>query len=110
VKKGYWWPGMGTDVRKYVDGCVIYQQMKVVTHLTAPKWFSSITFKFQLLTSWKVHPMFYASELVSYQEMEVHGLNYTEPPPDLINGEEHYEVEVIIQYKGTGSCQRSLVT
>jgi len=54
--------------------------------------------------------MFYASELVSYQEMEVHGLNYTEPPPDLINGEEHYEVEVIIQYKGTGSCQRSLVT
>jgi len=54
--------------------------------------------------------MFHASELAPYLEMEVHGPNYTEPPPDLINGEEHYKVEVITQHKGTGSCQRYLVT
>jgi len=34
VKKAYWWPGMGTYVRKYVDGCAMCQQMKVITHPT----------------------------------------------------------------------------
>jgi len=74
-----------------------YRPFKVIEVL------SPITFKLQLLTAWKVHPMFHASELVSYLEMEVHDLNYTEPPPDLIDGEKHYEVEAIIQHKGTGS-------
>jgi hypothetical protein len=36
VKKAYWWPGMGTYVRKYVDGCTLCQQMKVITHPTTP--------------------------------------------------------------------------
>jgi hypothetical protein len=71
---------------------------------------SHITFKLQLPTAWKVHPVFHASELVSYLETEVHGPNYTKPPPDLIDGEEHYKVEAIIQHKGTRPCQRYLVT
>jgi hypothetical protein len=71
---------------------------------------SPITFKLQLPTAWKVHPVFHASELLSYLETEVHGPNYTEPPPDLIDGEEHYEVEAIIQHKGTGSRRKYLVT
>ena len=40
----------------------------------------------------------------------MHGPNFTEPPPDLIDGEEHYEVEAILQHKGTGSRRRYLVS
>jgi hypothetical protein len=29
--------------------------------------------------------------------MEKHGLNFLEPPPDLINGEEEWEVEEILE-------------
>jgi hypothetical protein len=36
VKKAYWWPSMGAYVRKYVDGCTLCQQMKVITHPTTP--------------------------------------------------------------------------
>jgi hypothetical protein len=36
VKKAYWWPGMGTYIRKFVDGCTMCQQMKVITHPTTP--------------------------------------------------------------------------
>jgi hypothetical protein len=75
----------------------------------APKWYgpftveavlSSITFKIRLPPSWKSHPVFHASELSSYQETKVHGLNNTEPPPDIINGQEKYEIEAILAHKG----------
>ncbi|KAG1787466.1 uncharacterized protein HD556DRAFT_1448653 [Suillus plorans] len=38
------------------------------------------------------------------------GLNFTEPPPDLIDGEEHHKVEAILQHKGTGSRHWYLVS
>jgi len=67
---------------------------------------SPITFKIQLPPSWKSHPVFHASELSSYQETEVHGPNNTEPPPDIINGQEEYEIEAILAHKGNvkGKC------
>jgi hypothetical protein len=36
VKRDYWWPGMGTFVRNYIDGCATCQQMKSQTHPSAP--------------------------------------------------------------------------
>ena len=30
----------------------------------------------------------------------MHGPNYPQPPPDLINGEEEYEVEWILKHQG----------
>jgi len=36
VKCDYWWPGLGTYVRKYVDGCSLCQQMKADTHPVTP--------------------------------------------------------------------------
>ena len=59
---------------------------------------SPITFKLRLPKTWKVHPTFHASELSSYRETDVHGPNATNPPPDLIDGEEEYEVEAIISH------------
>jgi hypothetical protein len=63
-------------------------------------------FKIGLPPSWKSHPVFHASELSSYQETEVHGPNNTEPPPDIINGQEEYEIEAILTHKGNikGKC------
>lgn len=31
--------------------------------------------------------------------MEIHGPNYTRPPPDLIEGEDNYEVKAIIGHR-----------
>ena len=54
---------------------------------------SHIAYQLDLLKNWKIHNMFHASLLSPYKEMEEHGPNFTEPPPDLINGEEEWEVE-----------------
>ena len=43
--------------------------------------------------------MFHASELSSYQETEVHGPNFPEPPPDLVAGEEEYEIDAIKNHR-----------
>jgi hypothetical protein len=34
--------------------------------------------------------------LTPYHKTEFHGINYNKPPPDLIDGEEEYEVEWIV--------------
>jgi hypothetical protein len=65
------------------------------------KLYCPITFTLQLPEQWHIHPMFHASELLSYQETDIHGPNLQEPPPDIITGEE-YEVEAILAHKGTG--------
>jgi hypothetical protein len=36
VKRDYWWPGLGTDVRKYIEGCALCQQMKSDMHPVTP--------------------------------------------------------------------------
>jgi hypothetical protein len=36
VKCDYWWPGMGTFIRKYIEGCTLCQQMKYNTHPSTP--------------------------------------------------------------------------
>ena len=34
IRRDFWWPGMYTFVRKFVEGCTLCQQMKVNTHPT----------------------------------------------------------------------------
>jgi len=36
IQCNYWWPGMTTFMKKYVEGCAKCQQMKVNTHLATP--------------------------------------------------------------------------
>ncbi|KAG2046331.1 hypothetical protein BDR06DRAFT_899432, partial [Suillus hirtellus] len=36
VKWEAWWPGMGTYIQNYMDGCATCQQMKVDTHPVTP--------------------------------------------------------------------------
>ena len=40
--------------------------------------------------------MFHAGLLKPYKETRIHGPNYTRPPPDLVKGEQEYEVEAIL--------------
>jgi Chromo (CHRromatin Organisation MOdifier) domain len=58
-----------------------------------------VSFHLEIPPQWKqkkVHPMFHTSLLSPYKEMEEHGANFPEPPPDLVEGEEEYEVEEIL--------------
>jgi Chromo (CHRromatin Organisation MOdifier) domain len=50
--------------------------------------------------------VFHASLLTPYHETEAHGVNYLEPPPDVIAGEEEYEVEEILDSKKMGRTQK----
>ena len=43
-----------------------------------------------------IHPVFHVDLLTPYRETPMHGCNYLRPPPDLVKGEEEYEVECIL--------------
>ena len=46
--------------------------------------------------------MFHVDLLTPYHETELHEPNFTKPPPDLIDGEEEYEIEEILQSRKFG--------
>jgi hypothetical protein len=46
--------------------------------------------------------MFHANLLMPYKEMELHGPNYTQLPPDLVDGEQEFEVEKILDAQQRG--------
>ena len=63
---------------------------------TVTKAISRTSFRLELPPQWKVHPVFHASLLTPYKETREHGPNFTEPPPDLIDGQPEWEVEAIL--------------
>ena len=66
------------------------------------KVLSPITYQLELPPQWKIHDVFHADLLTPYHETELHGPNFTRPPPDLIDGEEEYEVKEIVQSRKYG--------
>ena len=61
------------------------------------KVLSPITYQLTLPPQWKIHNVFHVDLLTPYHETELHRPNFARPPPDLINGEEEYEIEEILQ-------------
>ena len=55
-----------------------------------------MVYKLEIPKAWKIFDTFHALFLMPYKEMEQHGHNFLEPPPDLIEGEEEYEVEKVL--------------
>ena len=63
---------------------------------------SHLNYWLELPKSWQIHPVIHITLLSPYKENNIHGTNYTTPPPDLIEGEHEYEVEAIIFHKKQG--------
>jgi len=61
-----------------------------------------VAYQLALPLSWGIHDVFHTSLLLPYRETTVHGPNFTCPPPDLIEDEEEYEVEAIINHRCHG--------
>jgi hypothetical protein len=75
------------------------------------KQFSNAVYRVEIPRRWKIHNVFHANLLTPYKETELHGPNFTRPPPDLIEGEEEFEVEKILdaQQRGRGCKTHFLV-
>jgi hypothetical protein len=63
---------------------------------------SPVTFELELPSHWKIHPVFHGNLLTPYRETKLHGENFTRPPPDLVDGEEEWEVEEILDARRKG--------
>ena len=68
-----------------------------------------LMYELKLPEQWKIHPVFHASLLTPYGENSIHGPNFLEPPPDLIGGEEEYEVEALVGHRRRGRGMQYLV-
>ena len=66
------------------------------------KVLSPVTYQLTLPEQWKIHPVFHVDLLTLYKETTFHDANYTRPPPDLINNEEEYEIEQILDSRVRG--------
>jgi hypothetical protein len=63
----------------------------IVTDVISP-----VVFRLALLDHWTIHNVFHRSLLSPYHETIEHGANFVQPPPELIEGEEEYEVDRIM--------------
>ena len=83
-----------------------YQATKLVPKRYGPfkiiKEISPVAYQLALPLTWKIHDMFHASLLSPYRETTAHSPNFSQPPPDLINDEEQYEVEQIRNHRYFG--------
>lgn len=92
-----------TNDRVWLEGTNLklpYSTMKL-----APRWYgpfkivtkiSDITYWLEIPAKWKIHNVFHASLLTPYNKTHAHGLNFLEPPSDLIEGKPEWEVEQIL--------------
>ena len=57
---------------------------------------SPVTYRIQLPISMKIRNVFHVDLLIPFHETDAYGPAYSQPAPELINGDEEYEVEAII--------------
>ena len=73
---------------------------------TIRKVLSPITYQLELPSQWKIHDVFHVDLLTPYRKTELHRPNFMRPPPDLIDGEEEYEIEEILQSRRHGKGRK----
>jgi transposase InsO family protein len=65
----------------------------LITHRISP-----VAYRLELPPTWTIHDVFHAGLLTPYRETDQYGPSHTRPPPDLIGGEEEFEVEAIMNH------------
>ena len=60
---------------------------------------SRTSYQLKLPPQWKVHDVFHATLLTPYKETALNGKSYQEPAPDLIDGQQEWEVESILKVR-----------
>jgi hypothetical protein len=63
---------------------------------------SAVNYRLELPTQWSIHPVFHIDLLTPYRETTMHGPNFTRPAPELIDGEEEYSIEKILDSRRFG--------
>ena len=58
-----------------------------------------VTYRLKLLNTWRTHNMFHA---VLLKTNETYGEIFSKPPPELLDGEEVYDVETILNHRERG--------
>jgi hypothetical protein len=74
-------------------------------HLRSSRYYVPVSYQLELPTQWSIHPVFHIDLLTPYQETIMHGPNYQCPLPDLVDGEEEYSVEKILDSRQFGRRQ-----
>ena len=82
-------------------GLKCYRPFKVLKKL------SEAVYQVEILKHWKIYNIFHANLITPYKETELHSPNYTQPPPDLVDREEEFEVEKIIDMKQMGRGRKT---
>jgi hypothetical protein len=108
------------DTPKYKEGDLVWLEGKNL-HINQPtaklaprrhgpfkiiQVMSTVNYRLELPTQWSIHPVFHIDLLTPYKEMIMHGPNFTRPAPELIDGEEEYSVEKILDSRHFGRRRR----
>jgi hypothetical protein len=108
------------DMPKYKEGDQVWLEGKSL-HINQPtaklvprrhrpfkvvQVMSPVNYCLELPTQWSIHPVFHIDLLTPYKETITHGPNYQHPLPDLVNGEEEYSVEKILDSRLYGRRRR----
>jgi hypothetical protein len=113
------------DIPKYKEGDLVWLEGKNL-HINQPtaklaprrhgpfkiiQVMSAVNYRIELPTQWNIHPVFHIDLLTPYRETIIHGPNFTWPAPELIDGEEEYSVEKILDSRrfGRRQCLQYLV-
>ena len=70
------------------------------------KEISPVAYQLTLPRAWTIHNMFHSSLLTHYKETRESRAQFQCPPPELIDNEEEYEVEQIINHHHYGKCHQ----